>query len=68
MIEKKFAPLINVITKVKAKMRGACLRRDGNMGYLAPFTSQTQKATMSKNPRISGARTCAELHLYYIFY
>lgn len=36
IIEKKFAPEMNVITKVRAKIRGACFRRDGNMGYFAP--------------------------------
>lgn len=36
IIEKKLAPEIKVMTRVRARIRGACFRRDGNMGYLAP--------------------------------
>jgi len=36
MIEKKFAPEMKVMMSVRPRILGACLRRAGNMGYLAP--------------------------------
>jgi hypothetical protein len=36
IIEKKLAPEMNVMTRVRARILGACFRRDGNIGYLAP--------------------------------
>ena len=35
MIEKKFAPEMNVMTRVKLRMRGSCLSRLGNIGCAA---------------------------------
>jgi hypothetical protein len=65
MMEKKLAPEMNVITRVRARIRGACCKRAGNMGYFAPFASHTQKAMSMQAPRIKGARTCADFHGYY---
>lgn len=65
MIEKKLAPEMNVMTNVSARMRGACSRRDGNMGYLVPKASQKPKAMSIHAPRIKGARTWADFHAYW---
>lgn len=35
-MEKKLAPEMNVMTKVRARMRGSCCRRFGNIGFFAP--------------------------------
>lgn len=67
MIEKKFAPEIKVMTSVRARMRGACCRRRGNIGNLANLASQTKKATIKAKPRIKGTKTWAEVHLYWKF-
>jgi len=55
--EKKLAPEMKVMTRVKARMRGDCLRRAGNIGYLANLASQMAKATSRKKPMKRGART-----------
>ncbi len=62
-IEKKLAPEMKVITRVRARMRGACLRRAGNIGYGAR-ASQKPKPIMRSAPSISGTSTCADLHGY----
>ena len=64
-IEKKLAPEMKVITSVRARVRGACLRRLGNMGNFANLTSQTTNMTRNANPMISGARTWADDHSYW---
>ena len=63
--EKKLAPEMKVISKVRDRMRGSCLRRFGNIGYGANQASQTRKAMMSAAPMSKGARTWAECHGYY---
>ena len=65
MTEKKLAPEIKVMMSVMIKIRGVCHRRRGNMGYLAPHFSHATNAMKVKIPRINGASTCAERHLYY---
>jgi hypothetical protein len=64
MTEKKLAPEIKVMIRVRARIRGSRKRRDGNMGNLAPLASQTQKAIQNAAPRSKGTRTWAEVHLY----
>lgn len=61
----KLAPDMKVIMRVKARMRGLCFRRAGNMGNLANFASQMAKATSKKKPRKRGTRTWAVLQEYY---
>jgi hypothetical protein len=57
-IEKKFAPDIAVITKVKESTRASLFIRDGNIGNLANLISHIGKATNSRrNPSIRGAKT-----------
>lgn len=34
--EKKLAPEMKVITRVKPRVRGSCFKRLGKIGYLAP--------------------------------
>ena len=63
-IETKFAPEMKVMTSVKARILGSCLRREGNMGNFAPLTSQMQNKVRRKAPRRSGTRTWAVAHLY----
>jgi len=36
MMEKKLAPEMNVMTRVRARIRGACLSLEGNIGCFAP--------------------------------
>lgn len=36
MTEKKFAPEMNVMMRVRPRVRGSCFKRVGKMGYLAP--------------------------------
>lgn len=62
--EKKFAPEMNVITRVMPSVRGSCLRRLGKMGYSVPYTSQNPKAIRITIPRMRGARTWAEVQGY----
>src|SRR5947207_2175856 len=57
MTEKKLAPEIKVMIRVKVRIRGSRKRRDGNMGNLAPLASQTQKAMMKAAPSSKGTRT-----------
>lgn len=63
--EKKLAPEMKVMTRVSARIRGLCLNREGNMGYLAPLISQNTKASRRNAPRIRGASTCEDFHLYF---
>ena len=65
MMEKKLAPEMKVMTRVRARIRGACFRREGNIGCLAPYTSQKQKAMMRNVPRRRGTSTCAPFHEYW---
>lgn len=60
-MEKKLAPLMKVMTRVRIRVRGACARRFGNIGYGANLLSQTRKPTIMMNPMIRGARTKAEV-------
>ena len=62
--EKKLAPDMKVITRVKARMRGLCFRRAGNMGNLANLASQMAKAASRKKPRNRGTRTWAVFQEY----
>ena len=65
--EKKLAPEMKVMTSVKVRMRGDCLRRAGNMGYVANFHSQITNAKRRKAPTRIGARTWALRHGYYAY-
>ena len=66
MMEKKLAPDMNVMTSVRTRVRGAWAIRLGNMGNLANLASQTTNNTQKTKPKISGTRTCADPHLYYV--
>ena len=62
--EKKLAPDMKVMTRVRARIRGLCFKRAGNMGNLANFASQIANATSRKKPRNRGTRTWAVFQGY----
>ena len=50
---------------VRARILGSFFRREGNIGYLAPYISQNAKAMRKNAPRRRGTRVCADFQEYW---